>query len=302
MSTTRLTGYETVAFLSRYDTFLVDCDGVIWSGDKLLPGAVDAVQFLRKQRKRVIFVTNNSTASRASVCQRFEKFGIEASIDDIFTSAYSTAVYLSQVEQLSSPRNKVFVLGSAGIEDELTAVGIEVAGGTDPAFQRQMVEDDFRLLAEVASAPSTVGAVVVGMDLEFNFLKLSYAVTHIRNGAAFLATNLDATFPTSGVSFPASGSLAAAVTKAAGIEPLLMGKPSPCMMDTILARYGTLDRHRTCMVGDGIDVDIRFGLGHGLGTLLVLSGVSSLEDLENTRYKPEAVVDWLADLVPESSI
>ncbi|OAA56797.1 flavin-containing monooxygenase [Cordyceps fumosorosea ARSEF 2679] len=215
---------------------------------------------------------------------------------------YCTAVYLTRVNKLSPPRDKVFVLGSAGIEEELAAVGIEFSGGTDPTFQRQVVEDDFRRLAEASNAPSTFGAVVVGMDLDVNFLKLSHAVTHIRNGATFLATNLDATFPTLGAAFPASGSLAAAVTKAASVEPLLTGKPSPLMMDAILARYGPLDRDRTCMVGDGLDVDIRFGLEQGLGTLLVLSGVSSLEDLEDTRYKPEAVVDRLVDLVPEFSV
>ncbi|OAQ99481.1 hypothetical protein LLEC1_02332 [Akanthomyces lecanii] len=281
----QLTRREAAAILDRYDR--TSASSTSLSDSQLKAG------------KKLIFVTNNSTASRDSVYQRLKEFGIAASIEEIFTSGYSTAVYLTRFNKLSPPRDKVFILGSTGIEEELAAVGIEFAGGTDQAFQRQVVEDDFRRLAEESNALSIFGAVVVGMDLNVNYLKLSHAVTHVRNGAAFLATNLDATFPTSGASFPASGSLAAAVSKAAGVEPLLMGKPSPWMMDAILARYGPFDRHRTCMVGDGLDVDIRFGSEQGLGTLLVLSGVSSLEDLENTRYEPEAVVGRLADLVPE---
>ncbi|KAJ6118416.1 2-phosphoglycolate phosphatase [Penicillium samsonianum] len=292
--------------------------GVIWSGEELLPGAAEAIKSLRKQGniaqlpfwealpflrlntgKMIIFITNNSTESRANFCRRFEKFGIPIHIDDVFTSAYITAIYLSQVQQPAPPRDEVFILGSEGIENELSAAGIRHFGGTDPAFQRNITLEDFKDLAASSTLSSGVCAVVVGVDLQLNYLKLCQAVTYIRNGATFLATNTDATFPIFDTVFPAAGSVAAAVSRASDVQPLLMGKPGPYMMDAILARHGDLDRSRTCVVGDGIDTDIRFGVEQMLGTLLVLSGVSSRQDLEctSTKYAPEAFVEQLADLV-----
>jgi 4-nitrophenyl phosphatase len=162
-----------------------------------------------------------------------------------------------------------------------------------------MTVEDFKDLAATSILLNRVGAVVVGVDLQLNYFKLCQATTYIRSGATFLLTNPDATFPMFGTVFPAAGSVAAAVSRASGVQPLLMGKPGPYMMNVILARHEKLDRRRTCVVGDSIDTDMRFGVEQKLGTLLVLTGISSCQDLEcpNTTCVPEAFVEQLGDLI-----
>ena len=225
--------------------------------------------------------------------------GIPASEDRIFTSAYSTAIYLSQILRLPAPRNKVFVLGQEGIEAELKSVGLVSIGGTDTTYQRDFDMADLRGIASGATMDDGVGAVVVGGDSKFNYLKLCYAAHYVRRGAHFLATNTDSTFPAFGTVFPAAGCISAILTATLGVEPLSLGKPSQAMMRAIQSRY-ELDLGRTCMVGDRLDTDIQFGIECGLGgTLLVLTGVSQREDLERTdpRLLPSAYLDRLSDLL-----
>lgn len=225
--------------------------------------------------------------------------GIPASEDQIFTSAYSAAIYLSQILQLPAPRNKVFVLGEEGIETELASVGLRSIGGTDEVYQKDVDSTDLKGIASGAMMDENVGAVVVGMDNKFNYLKLSYAMHYIKRGAYFLATNTDPTYPACGTVFPAAGCLSAMLIAMLGVEPLLLGKPSQAMMRAIQSRY-QLDLKRTCMVGDRMDTDIQFGIECGLGgTLLVLTGVTQMEDLERTNPSsfPDAYVETLSDLL-----
>ena len=225
--------------------------------------------------------------------------GISASEDQIFTSAYSTAIYLSQILQLPPPRNTVFVLGGEGIEVELTTAGLRWIGGSEENYQKEAESADLSGIATGAAMDDNVGAVVVGMDSKFNYLKLCYAAHYIRRGAHFLATNTDSTFPAFGTIFPAAGCLSAALAAVVGMEPLSLGKPSRAMMDAIQSRF-ELDLKRTCMVGDRMDTDIQFGIECGLGgTLLVLTGVSQREDLERTnpKFLPGAYVKSLSDLL-----
>ena len=249
--------------------------------------------------KRGILVTNNSTKSRAKQSLRFRGMGIPASEDQIFTSAYSTAIYLSQILHMSAPRNKVFVFGQEGIEAELASVGLVSIGGTDKVYQKEVDSADLRGIASGAAMDDNVGAVVVGSDSKFNYLKLCYAMQYIARGAHFLATDRDPTYPAFGTVFPAAGCISAMLVAMLKVEPLLLGKPSQEMMRAIQSRY-ELDLKRTCMVGDRLDSDIRFGIECGLGgTLLVLTGVTHREDLEgiDPRLLPSAYVEALSDLL-----
>ena len=273
----RTSGYLTVPFLAQQIQRCADID----------PG------------KRVIFVTNNSTESRAKQSLRFRGMGIPASEEQIFTSAYSTAIYLSQVVQMSAPRNKVFVFGESGIEAELASVGLVSIGGTDKVYQKEVDSEDLRDIASGAAMDDNVGAVVVGSDSKFNYLKLCYAMHYVARGAHFLATNRDPTFPAFGTVFPAAGCMSAMLVAVLGVEPLLLGKPSQEMMRAIQSRY-KLDLKRTCMVGDRLDTDIQFGIEGGLGgTLLVLTGVTQREDLGkiDPRLLPCAYVERISDLL-----
>lgn len=250
--------------------------------------------------KRVIFVTNSSTQTRAQQSLRFHSMGIPACEDQIFTSAYSAAIYLSQILRLPAPRNKVFVLGEEGIETELASVGLATIGGTEEVYQKDVDSADLKRIASGAAMDENVGAVVVGMDNKFNYLKLSYAMHYIKWGVQFFVTNIDLTYLAFGTVFPAAGCLIAMLIAMLGIEPLLVGKPSQAMMRAIQIRY-ELDLKRTCMVGDRMDTDIQFGIDCGLGgTLLVLTGVTQTEDLERTDPSalPHAYVETLSDLLP----
>ena len=253
-----------------------------------------------KSGKQIIFVTNNSTKSRAEHCLHFQKMGIPVLEEEIFTSAYSSALYVSRILKLHAPRNKVFVLGEESIGAELASEGVDYIGGSDPTYQRDVTAADFEEIASGKGLDPTVGAVVVGMDMKVNYLKLCYAAQYIARGAVFLATNTDSTYPALGTLFPGAGCISGALVPMIGREPLSLGKPSPAMISAIQSRY-SLDLKRCCMVGDRLDTDIRLGVDGGLGgTLLVLSGVSKKEDLEtgDPKYMPDAYIDQLSDLLP----
>ncbi|KAI9817823.1 MAG: hypothetical protein M1827_000942 [Pycnora praestabilis] len=265
------------AFIDRFDVFLFDCDG-----------------------KQVVFVTNNSTKSRADYKKKFDGMHIPCKVEEVFGSSYSAAIYISRILKLPSPKNKTFVLGESGIEQELHAENVPFIGGTDPSLRRDMTPDDYTKIANGSVLDPDVGVVLVGLDFHINYLKLSTAFAYLRRGALFLATNTDSTLPSAGSLFPGAGSISVPLTKMMGREPLALGKPSQAMMDAIEGKF-EFDRDRTCMVGDRLDTDIKFGIEGKLGgTLAVLTGVSSKEDFTNegAEVMPMAYVDKLGDLKP----
>ncbi|KAF2747603.1 4-nitrophenylphosphatase [Sporormia fimetaria CBS 119925] len=286
-------------FLSRFDTFLFDCDGVLWSGDHLFPKVPETLEMLRSRGKRLVFVTNNSTKSRADYKKKFDKLGIPAEVNEVFGSSYSAAVYIARILKLPAPKNKVFVLGESGIEQELDAEGVPYIGGTDPAFRRDIEQSDFDNLANGSALDPDVGVVLIGLDFHVNYLKLATAYQYLQRGVIFLATNTDSSLPMAHSLFPGAGAVGAGVVKAIGKEPLSLGKPSQAMMDAVEGKFH-FDRSRTCMVGDRMNTDIQFGIDGKLGgTLAVLTGVSKKEEFlaEGAPTVPAAYVDSLGDLL-----
>ncbi|KAI1113340.1 4-nitrophenylphosphatase-like protein [Nemania sp. NC0429] len=285
-------------FLDKFDTFLFDCDGVLWSGDHLFEGTVETLELLRSKGKKVVFVTNNSTKSRQDYQKKLANLGIPSNVEEVFASAYSAAIYISRILRVPAPRNKVFVLGESGIEQELRTEGVPFIGGTDPSLRRDMTPADFDGLADGSLLDPDVGIVLAGLDFHVNYLKLSMAFQYLRRGAVFLATNLDSTLPMSRTFFPGAGSISVPLVYMSGRQPTALGKPSQAMMDAIEGKFH-LDRARTCMVGDRLNTDIQFGIEGGLGgTLAVLSGVSKKEDweAEDAAFVPAYYVDTLSDL------
>ncbi|KAG0202251.1 hypothetical protein BGX33_009807 [Mortierella sp. NVP41] len=277
--------YKT--FLDKYDTFLLDCDGVLWHGSHVLEGILDTVNFLRKNGKKLVFVTNNSTLSRKNYVKKFEKLGIQASEKDIFSSAFATAVYLRNI--LNFPEDKrVFVIGESGIVDELKEVGIETTGANDTGVI--MSHGDFGSIEQ----DPTIGAVVCGFDINLNYRKLAKAFTYLNNkeqGAHFILTNDDTTFPAPNGVYPGTGSLAQPLVTALKRQPMVMGKPNKPMLDCFFSNYHT-DPARTCMVGDRLDTDIDFGAQGNIATLMVLTGVSTEEEAmdPNQPIKPTYII------------
>ncbi|KAK3322539.1 4-nitrophenylphosphatase [Apodospora peruviana] len=286
------------AFIDQFDVFLIDCDGVLWTGDHLFEGIVETLELLRSRGKKTVFVTNNSTKSRPDYQKKFTALGIPSDVEEIFGSAYSAAIYLSRILKLPAGKNKVFVIGEAGIESELRTENVPFIGGTDPNFRRDMTPEDWQGIADGSHLDPEVGCVLAGLDFHINYLKLSHAHQYLRRGAVFLATNVDATFPMNHSFFPGAGSISIPLTNATGTKPVALGKPSQAMMDAIEGKF-RLDRGRTCMIGDRLDTDIKFGIEGKLGgTLAVLTGVNKKTDWEakDAIAVPAFYVDKLSDL------
>jgi len=201
--------------------------------------------------------------------------------------------------KLEAPRNKVFVLGEAGVEEELESEKVSYIGGTDPSLRRELLQEDYTKIANGSALDPGVAVVLVGLDFHINYLKLSLAFAYLQRGAVFLATNTDSTLPNSKALFPGAGSISAPLIKMIGKEPTALGKPSQAMMDAIEGKF-KLDRAKTCMVGDRLNTDIQFGIEGGLGgTLCVLTGVSKKEEFlaEDAKVVPTAYVDQLGDIL-----
>ncbi|KAF7881171.1 uncharacterized protein EAF02_007062 [Botrytis sinoallii] len=302
-----LTGDQSAIddFIDQFDVFLFDCDGVLWSGDHIFPGTVETLELLRSKelimyysRQKVVFVTNNSTKSRTEYQKKLTALGVPSNVDEIFGSAYSSAIYISRILKLPAPKNKVFVLGESGIETELKTEGVEFIGGTDPAYRRDITPEDYKGIADGSLLDDDVGVVLAGLDFHINYLKLCHAYHYLRRGAVFLATNTDNTLPSNHTFFPGAGSISIPLINMIGKEPTALGKPNQAMMDSIEGKF-QFDRKKTCMVGDRLNTDIKFGIEGKLGgTLAVLTGVSKKEDweAENAPVVPAYYVDRLSDL------
>jgi 4-nitrophenyl phosphatase len=191
------------------------------------------------------------------------------------------------------------VLGESGIETELASENVPYIGGTDPTLRRDMTPEDYTSIASGAALDESVGVVLAGLDFHINYLKLSLAFAYLQRGTVFLATNIDSTLPNSHALFPGAGAISAPLIMMMGRDPVQLGKPSQAMMDAIEGKF-KFERGKTCMVGDRLDTDIRFGIEGKLGgTLAVLTGVSKKEDweAEGTEVRPTAYVDKLGDLL-----
>lgn len=244
-------------------------------------------------------MTNNSTKSRHDYCKKLTKLGIPAEVEDVFGSAYSAAIYVSRIMELPPNKRKVFVIGESGLETELSTEGVSYIGGTDPSYRRDMEQRDWDGLADGSILDPEVGVVLAGLDFHVNYLKLAYAYHYVtKGGAHFLATNTDPTLPMSHSLFPGAGSIMIPLVNMLKRQPLALGKPSQAMMDAVEGKF-RLDRARTCMIGDRLDTDIRFGIEGRLGgTLAVLTGVSTQAEWEadGAEVVPHFYVDKLSDL------
>lgn len=286
-------------FIDRFDVFLLDCDGVLWTGDHVFEGIPETIKLLRSKGKRTIFVTNNSTKSRQEYLKKLQKLGIPSDVEDIFGSSYSASIYIARILKMPPGKQKVFVLGEAGIEAELESEGVPYIGGTDPAYRRDITPEDFARIADGSALDPEVGIVLAGLDLHFNYLKVAMGMHYLKRGAKFLATNRDSTLPMHHDFFLGAGSSMAPLINATGQQPLELGKPSQAMLDAVEGKF-QLDRARTCMIGDRLNTDIKFGVDGKLGgTLHVLTGVDNKEawQKEDAIAVPSFYADKLSDLL-----
>lgn len=261
--------------LEDIEAYLLDMDGVIFIGSSPIEGSVETIQSLRRRGKRLVFLTNNSTRTRSDYESKLSNFGLDVEESEIMTSAYETALYLSE----RSEEKKVYVVGEDGLKKELDRAGFEVLP---------------RDRAEEASF------VVVGMDRNLTYDEIWGGLSALLSGADFIATNPDPTYPTERGLAPGAGASIGALSGSAEMEPSeIIGKPSSYMIDTSLDGLG-VHPEKAAIVGDRIDMDIRAGKKAGLTTILVLTGANSEEDVESvagTDSAPDYVLPRLGDLI-----
>jgi NagD protein len=246
--------------------FLIDMDGVIYRGSELIDGARKFVDSLREADIPFLFLTNNSRRTRRDVATNLVRLGIEAEERHVFTCAMATARFLAD----QKPGGTAYVIGEGGLLNALHANGYSIVDH-DPDY------------------------VVVGEGRAFNFEMIEMAVRMIENGAKLVATNLDPNCPTQNGIRPGCGAIVAMLETATGRKAFSVGKPSPVMMRAARKELG-LSADETTMIGDTMETDILGGVQMGYRTVLVLSGSTRREDLAAYAYRPDWVVDSVADL------
>lgn len=248
--------------------FVFDMDGVLYRGDRLLPGVQAALDAIELRDRRFVLATNNSMSSPASYVAKLEKMGITVQAEAIVTAGMATRDYL--IETLR-PGAGIFVVGMPGLREQLFE--------DSPFHPVQYGEEE-------------PAAVVVGLDLGFDYAKLKAANEAIRAGALFVATNTDATLPTEGGLVPGAGSIVAAVQTASGTNPVAIGKPETPLMEQALRRMGVV-ADESVMIGDRLDTDILAGQRAGMLTVLVLTGVSTRDDIATAPAAPDLILSDL---------
>ncbi len=239
---------------------IVDMDGVLWLGDRPLPGLAEFFSLLREREIPWVLATNNSSKTPESFAAKLSGFGVEANPGRILTSAVVAAEYLARQDPPGTP---VYVIGGEGLKLALGDRGFALS------------EQDARW-------------VVVGWDRHLTWKKLARASLLIHRGAGFLGTNPDLSYPTPEGPVPGCGAQLAALTAATGVSPIVVGKPEPEMFRQALGILG-LPENTTAVVGDRIETDLAGAKRLGLKSILVLSGVTTPKILADSGFAPDAV-------------
>ncbi|MET8124616.1 HAD-IIA family hydrolase [Streptomyces sp. NPDC005065] len=249
------------------ESWLTDMDGVLMHEGVPIPGADAFIKKLRDSGKPFLVLTNNSIYTARDLHMRLNRIGLEVPVENIWTSALATAKFLDN----QHPGGTAYVIGEAGLTTALHEAGY-VLTDTEPDF------------------------VILGETRTYSFEALTKAIRLINNGARFIATNPDNTGPSPEGALPATGSVAALITKATGKEPYFVGKPNPLMMRSALNTLGA-HSETSAMIGDRMDTDVLAGLEAGMETFLVLTGLTNRDEIDRYPYRPTKVVDSIADLV-----
>jgi NagD protein len=246
--------------------YLIDMDGVVYRGHELIPGADRFIAELRERDVPFRFLTNNSQRTRRDVATRLHRLGVAADEEHVFTCAMATARFLAE----QKPNGTAYVIGEGGLLTALHNNGYAVVDH-DPDF------------------------VVVGEGRTFSFEMAEAALNMVRGGARLVATNLDPHCPTPTGARPGCGALVALLEAASGVRAFSVGKPSPLMMRAARKELG-LRAEEIVVIGDTMETDVLGGVQMGCRTVLVLSGSTRREDLGRYAYRPDKVVESLADL------
>lgn len=249
--------------------FICDMDGVIYHGDKLLPDVKEFVEWLYKENKSFLFLTNSSERSPRELRQKLERMGLYVDESHFYTSALATAKFISG----QKPGCSAYVIGAPELVNALYDQGITM-NSIDPDY------------------------VIVGETSSYNYEMVVHASNLVRNGAKLIGTNTDLTGPVEDGVVPACRALISPIEMATGKKAYFVGKPNPLMMRTGLKMLG-VHSAEAAMIGDRMDTDVIAGIETGLDTVLVLSGVTSLEDVNLYPYRPTYIFNGVGDVFSE---
>jgi NagD protein len=250
-------------------SWLMDMDGVLVRQEDAIPGADRFIARLRDLEIPFLVLTNNSIYTRRDLAARLSQSGLEVPEEAIWTSALATASFLEG----QRPSGTAFVIGESGLTTALHQAG----------YTMTEREPDY---------------VVLGETRTYSFERITQAIRLVAAGARFIATNPDPTGPAPEGPLPATGSVAALISRATGVAPYFVGKPNPLMMRSALNAIGA-HSESTAMIGDRMDTDVVSGLEAGMHTVLVLTGSTTRQIAERFPYRPSRIVDSIADLVDE---
>ena len=249
------------------ECWLTDMDGVLVHEGVALPGAADVIKQWQERGLRFLVLTNNSIYTPRDLAARLRSTGLNIPEESIWTSALATADFLHS----QKPKGSAYVIGEAGMTTALHEVG----------YIQTDVNPDY---------------VVLGETRNFNFDSLTKAIRLINNGSRFIATNPDATGPSAEGPLPATGSVAALITKATGKEPYIVGKPNPMMFRSAMNKINA-HSETTGMIGDRMDTDVVAGIEAGLHTILVLTGIADDNEIAKYPFRPNEILNSIADLL-----
>ncbi len=254
--------------------YILDLDGTVYLGDRVIPGAANAIAQLRARGRTILFLSNKPLQSRANYAEKLSRMGIPATEADVLNSSFVLAHRMAQV----APSARVFAIGEPPLLEELERAGLRI---TEDA--------------------NHIEYVVAAFDRTFDYRKLNIAFQALRRGARFWATNPDRTCPVDGGEIPdAAGVIAALEATTERCVEEITGKPSPIMVEIALSKL-ELPAASCAMVGDRLETDIRMALETGLLAILTLTGVTTRESLERSAYRPHVVIESLGEL-PELDV
>lgn len=247
--------------------FICDMDGVLYHGNNVLPGAKKFVDWLRNENKEFLFLTNSSERSPIELSQKLARLGIEVEAKHFYTSALATASFVAW----QSPGCSAYVIGEAGLINAIYDAGLSM-NDVSPEY------------------------VIVGETRSYSYEKIEKAVQLVQKGAKLIGTNPDKTGPTEKGIMPATGALIAPIEIASGREAYFIGKPNPLMMRSAMKRLGT-DVKDTVIIGDRMDTDIVAGTESEIDTVLVLTGVTLKERINDFSYRPRYVLNNVGEIL-----
>lgn len=257
-----------VVKMKKYSGYLLDLDGTMYAGTEVIEGAREFIAYLANNNLPYLFVTNNASKRPDEVAEKLSKMGFVAHADNVVTSAMATASYIAD----EKPGATVYIIGGTGI--------------------RQALEDEGLVIKE----EEHVDYVVIGLDVDINYEKLSIACLAVRNGAKFISTNPDTSIPTERGFLPGNGALTSVITVSTGVEPKFIGKPMPTIMNKAVEMIG-LDKSELVMIGDLYMTDIMSGINSDIDTLHVQTGVSTYEQVMAEAVPPTYSVKNLLEVI-----